>query len=404
MAAAAPGIARMNRDVLTRIALVALVLGAVAWLATATEWTDVQVQKPPRGAAARDSFFAAEQVLRQLGARVERRQALEPLPPPDARLVLSSQYWHLFPERALQLRHWVEAGGQLMLPATLVGQEELEDWLPLELQDKPKREPLRPRRGASPDPDAFCRQLTVPAKLVADGVPGLRLCAAPFRQAVRARAGAGEPLWLLEGSDGIELLRMPLGRGSVTAYAPWTMTHNTEVLRADHALALAAALQLEPGAAVWLVTEEARAPLLAWVWDNGWVAVLLMLAAAAAWLWRAAVRFGPVGAVPPPQRRSMKEQVAGTGAFLRQHGTAALHAAQLRALLETARARLPGFAGMHANAANQAIAKATALDAAVLARASEPGPRAPDRLPADLELLEAARRRLDPTPQRQHLP
>jgi hypothetical protein len=182
------------------------------------------------------------------------------------------------------------------------------------------------------------------------------------------------------------------------------MTQNNEVLRADHALALATALQLEPGSTVWLVTEEARPPLLAWLWANGWVALLLVLAAAAAWLWRAAVRFGPVGAVPPPQRRSMKEQVAGTGAFLRRHGTAALHAAQLRALLETARARLPGFASLDAAAANQAIAKAAALDAAALARASQPGRRTPDRLPADLELLETARRRLEPPTQRPRLP
>ena len=179
---------------------------------------------------------------------------------------------------------------------------------------------------------------------------------------------------------------------------------NEHVLRADHALALATALQLEAGAPVWLVTEEARPNLLAWLWSNAWVAVLLVLAAAAAWLWRAAVRFGPVGATPQPQRRSMKEQVAGTGAFLRQHGTAALHAAQLRALLETARARLPGFASLDAAAANLAIAKATALDAAALARACKPGRRSPDRLPADLELLEAARRRLDPPQQRQRTP
>ncbi|MDB5859756.1 MAG: hypothetical protein JWQ76_3445 [Ramlibacter sp.] len=394
----------MNRDLLTRIVVLGLLLAGALWLATATEWVDVQVDKPPRGAAAHDGFFATEQVLRQLGARVERRQALAPLPPPDARLVLSSQHWQLFPDRALQLRRWVEAGGHLVLPATLVSQRDLATWLPLVLQDKEQREPGRQRRASGQDPERFCRQLTVPANLVATGSAGMRLCATPYWRALRPRAGAGDPLWLLEGAEGTEILRMPLGRGSVTAYAPWTMTQNKEVLRADHALALSAALQLEPGATVWLVTEEAREPLLAWIWNNGWVAVLLVLAAAAAWLWRAAVRFGPVGALPPPQRRSMKDQVAGTGAFLRQHGTAALHAAQLRALKETARVRLPGFASLDAAAANQAIAKATALDAAALAHACQPGRRTPDRLPADLELLEAARRRLDPPTQRQRLP
>lgn len=386
----------MNRTLLVRLLVVALVLALAGWVMTQTEWAEVKVDKPPRGAAARDRFFAAEQVLRQLGARVERRQALEPLPPSDARLVLSSQHWQLFPGRAQQLRRWVEGGGHLVLPATLVGQGELADWLPLVLQEKEKREPGKPRRPGPPDRDQFCRPLTVPPTLVNGGIAGLRMCATPYWRALRPRAGAGEPLWLLAGADGPELLRMPLGRGSVTAYGPWTLTQNNEVLRADHALALAAALQLEPGTTVWMVTEEARPPLLAWIWRNGWIAVLLLLATVAIWVWRAAVRFGPVGAVPLPQRRSMKEQVAGTGAFLRRHGTAALHAAQLRALLETARARLPGFAGLDATAANAAIARATGLDAAALALACQPGRRSPDRLPADLELLEAARRRLDP--------
>jgi hypothetical protein len=190
------------------------------------------------------------------------------------------------------------------------------------------------------------------------------------------------------------MLRVPLGQGSVTAFGPDLLLQNAQVLQADHALALARALQLERGSVVWLVTEEARLPLLAWVWQNAWAAVLLALAAVALWLWRGAVRFGPVGATPAPQRRSMREQVAGTGAFLQQHGTAALHAAQMRALLEAARSRLPGFAQLAPAYAPQAIARATALDANALARALLPGPRPPERLPAELELLEAARRRL----------
>jgi hypothetical protein len=172
--------------------------------------------------------------------------------------------------------------------------------------------------------------------------------------------------------------------------------HNREVLRedADHALVMTAALQAQRGAGVWIVAEEAREPLLRWLWQYGWIAVLLALAAAAAGLWRSAVRFGPVGIVAPPERRSMKEQVAGTGAFLRHHGPAALHAAQVRAVQEAARRRLPGYSRLGRPAAAAAIARATGLRAADLERALQPVPRGAHFLASDLELLELARRRL----------
>ncbi|NML43686.1 DUF4350 domain-containing protein [Ramlibacter sp. G-1-2-2] len=381
----------MSRDTVIRIAVGGLALAGALWLANATEWVEVQVPRPPRGAAAKDSFFATEQVLKQMGARVERRQALEPLPPPGARLLLTSQYWHLFPERAEQLRRWIEAGGQLVVPATLLDRRELA-WLPLKPVDR-TRDAQRIKRGVDKQD---CYQVTEPAGLQAPGSDGqgFRFCGGPsFWRDLQPRENVA-PQWQLNGPYGVEMLRVPLGKGSVTAFGSWTFLNNREVLKGEHALALATALQLERGQAVWLVTEEARPPFLAWIWQNAWIAVLLAAAALAWWLWRGAVRFGPVGATPAPQRRSMREQVAGTGAFLQQHGTAALHAAQVRALQDAARARLPGFAQLTPLSVPQAIARATSLDANALTRALLPGPRTPERLPADLELLEAARRRL----------
>jgi len=382
----------MSRDTIVRIVVGGLALAGALWLANATEWVEVQRPRPPRGEAAKDSFFAFEQVLRQMGARVERRQALAPLPPPGTRLLLTSQHWDLFPERAAQLRRWVEAGGQLVVPATLVDRRELA-WLPLKLVDRPRAPPQqRPQRTRAEE----CFQATEPAGLQAPGSDGqgFKFCDGPsYWRDLQARDGS-TPLWQLGSTKGVEMLRVPLGKGTVTAFGSWTLLNNREVLKGEHALALATALQLERGTAVWMVTEEARPPLLAWIWQNGWVAVLLAAAALALWLWRGAVRFGPVGATPTPQRRSMREQVAGTGAFLQQHGTAALHAAQVRALQEAARSRLPGYMQLAPLNAPQAIAQATALDTNALARALQSGPRPPERLPADLELLETARRRL----------
>lgn len=383
----------MTRDGITRLVIAGLALAGGLWLANATEWVEVKVDKPPGGAAARDNFFATELVLKNMGVRVERRQSLDALPPLGTRLLLTTQEWELFPQRAEQLRGWVEAGGHLVLPAGLTKHRDLDPWMPIRSVEGPRIKDLPARRV--PAKEAFCRELREPTALQAPGSDGqaYRLCAVPLGDELQARDGVA-PQWQLTGPRGTEMLRAPLGRGSVTAFTSFALLANREVLLADHALALATALQLESGSSVWLVTEEARAPLLAWLWQTGWIALLLALAALALWLWRGAVRFGPVGAAPALQRRSMREQVAGTGAFLQQNGTAALHAAQLRALLEAARNRLPGFAAQSPVAAPQVIARATGLDANALTRAMQSGARVPERLPAELELLEAARRRL----------
>jgi hypothetical protein len=380
----------MSREALTRILVLVLVGLAGWWLLTATEWVEVEVDTPPKGQAARNPLFAAELVLQRLGVRVERRQGLDAMPPPGARLLLDSRHWDLFPERAQRLRRWVEGGGHLVLNASMLNSEDLKDWVPVELAQKepraPASSPQRPRPG-----ERLCRTLASAPEPSAS----YRICLPPYGRQLRPAPGATTQ-WQLQGADGAEVLRVQVGRGSVTVTGPWTLMHNREVLRedADHALVMTAALQAQRGAGVWIVAEEAREPLLRWLWQYGWIAVLLALAAAAAGLWRSAVRFGPVGIVAPPERRSMKEQVAGTGAFLRHHGPAALHAAQVRAVQEAARRRLPGYSRLGRPAAAAAIARATGLRAADLERALQPVPRGAHFLASDLELLELARRRL----------
>jgi hypothetical protein len=375
----------MKRDTLVNLAvLAALLLGGV-WIATSTEWVDESVRRPDKGEAARNRFFAFLQLGEQLGARMEQRKNLEALPPTGTRLVLSSRHWDLFPERSQGLRRWVEQGGHLVLPADAARDRSLRTWLPIVLAD-PARERETPPRKNVPPAEFHCRS--------AEGAgEAYRVCAHPHWRDIRPRDGTAAQ-WVVQGPHVTEFLRVPMGRGTVTVYGPRTMLHNDELLRVDHAYAASRLLQLERGAQVWLVTEETRTPLLAWVWRNGWVAVLLLLAGLALWIWRSALRFGPVGAAPEARRRSMREQVTGTGDFLWHEAPATLHAAQVRALRDEARARLPGFALLDAPAAAAALARATGLDAAALGDALRPGARTGRARFTDLELLESARRRL----------
>ena len=375
----------MNRDSIVRLVALALA-GLVAWwVLTSTEWTEVEVDTPPKGEALRNPLFAAQLVLQNLGARVERHTGLDTLPPANARLLLDSRHWALFPERSERLRQWVEGGGHLVLNATLFDDDDM-DWIPVVLA---KRPPVPPAQRRNTQGCHVASEAAAPAR-------EYRVCVPPYSMLLRAADGT-TPTWQPEGPFGPEALRVAVGRGSVTLVSPSALMHNAQVLRpgTDHALLMASALQARRGAVVWIVAEEARDPLLRWAWQRGWIAVLLALAALAAWLWRSAVRFGPMGVVPPPERRSMVEQVLGTGAFLRHHGPAALHAAQVRALREMARRRLPGFERLGRVEAAEAIGKATGLRASDLQQALQPLKPGAPLAAGHLELLELARRRLE---------
>jgi hypothetical protein len=131
-------------------------------------------------------------------------------------------------------------------------------------------------------------------------------------------------------------------------------------------------------------------------WEYGWPAIALGLILLALALWRSGARFGPPVAPTDTARRSLAEQIRGTGAFtLRLGGGASLHHAVARALNEaasryiTAYDRLPGAERM------SALAQATGYEANALAAAlNYSGSRRPEQLRATLELLEGARRRI----------
>lgn len=400
-------------------ALVLLVGGV--WVALNTEWVDVQVPDRLKGPALLDPDHRLKQFATRLGAQVTSPPNLEQMPPPGATLALSSSDWNLLPGRAARLRAWVEAGGHLWLPYQNALGDGL-DWIPVQRRKLKRAGPAAPAASAasaaspattSPDYDDDeeddapppPRAGVAPTKPRCPGVQEPAHLHPAFGTARRFETclyaidelvPTTPPQWALEGPRGLVVARVPVGRGSVTvtsAYMPWT---NQELLRSDHAEVAAATLRLGPGQTLWFVQDEARPPLLSFVWSNGRPAVLLFAAALAFALWRAAVRFGPWLAPLPSARRSVAEQIRGTAEFIQHHGGSALHAAQLRALVEAARARLQGYDALMPDDRAAAIAAATRLDAPTLARAMaiDQSPAARRHPSAALSLLETARRRL----------
>jgi hypothetical protein len=112
-------------------------------------------------------------------------------------------------------------------------------------------------------------------------------------------------------------------------------------------------------------------------------------------LWGGGVWFGPLAAMPDPARRSLAEQICGTGQFALRNGSGdSLHAASVRALDEAAQRRIPTYAQLSADERAAALARLTGFDRnALVAAVHHAGVRRSHELRNRIALLEAARRR-----------
>ena len=113
-------------------------------------------------------------------------------------------------------------------------------------------------------------------------------------------------------------------------------------------------------------------------------------------------RFGPLVEPPPGARRSLAEQIRGTGQFALRHGAGdALHAACARALQEAAKRRIAGYLHLSAGERLSALARVTGFDRHALAAAlHHAGSRRSHELRNTIALMEAARRQVMHDPKR----
>lgn len=425
--------------VLRTLAVLALLLLA-GWVVVHTRWVEVEVDDDPRGLAATDRRYSLRRVVEGAGATLEIRQSMEPLPPPGATLLLQSTLWNIFPERDARLKAWVENGGHLVLGVAGRGADDLR-WVPLSfVQPHPHPTPgaARPAATASDADDDQDADEDVPAarRQPADDESQKRRLARlfdprhpyayctdfdetrtttePAFQPGRVYHGCGyasqlrtlnhvAPAWTLANANETLAIRVPIGRGSVTGVAPALVTDNHGILQDDNALIAAAVLRLAPGRAVWIVEDERREPLLAWMWHEARTPSLLALAAIALALWRLMVRFGPREASAPRARRSMGEQVRGTGQFIAGTDPRALHAATRLAFDQAARTRVEDWAALDDAARVEAlaafVAHAHVVDRPALLQSMNIGAGArPAQILAATAVLEQARRALLRTP------
>jgi hypothetical protein len=381
----------LRRPSAPQIIFVVLVLLIAAYLVLNTEWGEIEVPTPLRGAAATYPFYAAQKLVETLGATSERRDALGETPN-DAVVVLSTWGWDIDRARREEFERWVEAGGRLVVDAALVsGTDAFEQWSGVSHERK-EIDPFDPNPEEAQQLFDRCRDVTeIPAANTAT--------ASEFEVCGFDRLSWLETdkrlLWALDDDGTLVAARVSVGQGTVTVLngVPFI---GRELFEGAHGEVLAAATGLRGGDHIVFMSEADVASLPELIWRHGAPVVAVLVLWIALALWRGATRFGPLVAPSERTRRSLAEQVLGTGRFaVRVGGGAALVAAARRALHEAAARRIVGYERLPVAAQAEAVARVARVDAAQLAAAlsSEQSAR-PLELRAKLALLEAARREL----------
>jgi hypothetical protein len=368
---------------------VAAALVLLIWVANNTYWTDITVPLPLKGEAATNPFYAVEKFAQALGAHTEWNRGVS-LPPAGGVVFISAWDWDLTSDRRQRLEHWVESGGRLVVDKSLIDSSaEFEQWSGIrqEVTERPKHSRVAPVQTTR------CYTLNETGGAGRDSHDSYSICGMDVASSLKTTRRMS---WALGRDDwGLQAMRIKLGRGSVT------MLNGTPfgvrgLFDDDNGRLFVAATQLRSGDQIHFFSESSHASLLGLAWQLGWPVVCLLLVLIALALWRGGARFGPLIAPADIARRSLAEQIRGTGQFtLRVGGGESLHAAAARALNEVAALHISAYERLPGTERMSALARATGLEADALAAALHySGARRSDHLGAAIELLESARRRI----------
>ena len=364
----------------------AAIVAVIVWVSANTHWVDTEVPTPLKGEALSNPFYAVQRFADTLGARTAWHRSLV-LPPPDAIVLLSSWNWGISAGRRQAIERWVESGGRLVVDSSLIGgEDEFEAWTGIVLEYRDAALVQEHRTSSNFD---SCRRFD---QFVAGSRVSTRpvLCNAGYLSFLKTTRPIA---WELRDQIGAQAMRVAIGNGSVTAINTSPFQYRG-LFDGDHAAIFVDAARFESGDQVFFLSEDEHASLVTLIWRHGAPVVLLALAAIALMLWRGAIRFGPLAAAPAAARRSLAEQIRGTGEFLVRNGGAdSLHAAAVRALDEAAGRRVPAYARETAQERSAILARLTGFDAGALTDAVyHPRMRRPYELRRTIALLEAARR------------
>jgi hypothetical protein len=394
----------MNRDRWLQVVAAVALLALSVWIARNTYWDDVTITTPPQGEAARNPYYALVHLAQGLGIHSSMIGSLHALPP-DAVLFVNSLHDDLRHEPIESLQGWVQSGGRLIIRGdTLRASEPLQIWSGI----RPAPRDVERARPANPgglravrQPEDDCKSMAVAIDGVVDG-KSLTLCDGLPAGLTSQRT----PSWSLSDSKGIQVLRVPIGRGELTVVGPIFMLNNWSLPKKDHAQIFVAAAGLKHGDRLDILGRTRAEPLPVLLWRLAAPAIVFLCLAAGLTIMRHLPRFGPPIPVALPIRRSLAEQIRANARFAwRTQKLTSLTASIRRALDEAAQRRIAGYAFMEPRKRAEALSASTGIDAATInAALVSDSSGGVNEHRAAITLLEACRRILiasDPN-QRHH--
>jgi hypothetical protein len=384
----------MTRAHIGNAIVAALVIGLVIWVARHTYWAEVTVNGPPEGEAARNPYYSLQRFATAVGIHNRLIASINSPPPRTGVLLINGIQDDLLHSTVESLTPWVESGGRLIVTDDVIwANAAIQKWSGIApgshlTEEQSKSSRLRRNLGE----DADCDPMTVKLDGATTGEK-LTLCApASGFEFVSKRV----PAWSLSSAYGMQVLRVNIGRGSLTVIPGAALIGNKSLLRRDHAQIFVTAPQLARGDQLYILNVARAETLIAILWRLIAPAIVFFGVAVLCMIGRHLPRFGPLAPIPAAVRRSLAEQIRANAAFAwRTRKLGSLRIAVGRALDETARKRIASYGTMAMRGRVAALAGLTGVDSKSLnAAMTEDAVAAAPVQRAAIALLEQTRRTL----------
>ena len=347
-----------------------LALGTWWWLDN-FEWAPLEVERPLRGEARYNAFFALRKALEAQGREVTARGALDTgldtLGEGDL-VVLGTDVRTLGTRQVDDLLAYLERGGRLVFDVP-GGDEE-------------RGGPLLEAFDLATTSRSGCIEMRVDAD-AAKQAPCVR--ARYFRLGDDARESLE---WQLGDDEDPAFARGAYGDGTWLAAGTLAFLKN-EGLDEHAAFAWQVLAPVLGDGRVHLVYATDVPPLHVLLLRHGWTVVVPLALALLAWLWSRTGRLGPVLPVASTRRRALLEHVNAAGELAYRRGRVqALHAAVRRGVLAHLHRYDPALAALEPEPMAQALASRHALPVdAVRAALGAQVPSTPQHFVATIRTL-----------------